>query len=61
MISDFLAPEWGWLKDDEEYVPPIHSQTHSHGFLARHVSYSGLARIVMDTLQPIISCDRLIL
>ena len=20
MVSDFLVPEWGWLKDDEEYV-----------------------------------------
>ena len=23
MISDFLSPEWGRLRDDEEYVPFI--------------------------------------
>ena len=32
MISDFLVPEWGQLKDDEEYVSSVHSQTHSHDF-----------------------------
>jgi len=30
MISDFLTPEWGWLKDDEEYAMSHCSQTHSH-------------------------------
>jgi len=54
MISDFLSPKWGRLRDDEEYVLFYSSQTWTYNILVKYICSFKLARIVMDTSLPMI-------
>ena len=55
MISDFLTPEWGRLKDDEECVTFYCLETCIDNFLVKRVCSFGLARTVTVILLPMIS------
>ena len=55
MISDFLTPEWGRLKDNEECITFYCLETCIDNFLVKRVCSFGLARTVTVILLPMIS------
>ena len=55
MISDFLTPEWGQLKDDEECITFYCLEKCIDNFLVKHVCSFGLARTVTAILLPMTS------